>query len=81
MSIYEGEFGVNNIFEGKGVFRGRDGDVYDGEWKNGKRDGQWKEFHSNGSRYEGEWKNGVRDGIGTYFFLMEIDMKVNGRMM
>ena len=35
------------------------GDVYKGEWKDGKRNGQGKMTYAHGYYvYEGEWKNG-----------------------
>ena len=38
---------------------------YDGDWKDGKENGQGTLTWSNGSKYEGEWKNGKRTGHGT----------------
>ena len=47
------------------------GEVYDGEWKNGMREGRGKmhvKMHFNGEVYhevyDGEWKNGMRGGRG-----------------
>jgi hypothetical protein len=34
--------------------------MYEGEWKEGKPNGQGRETRSNGKKYEGEWKNGKR---------------------
>jgi hypothetical protein len=43
------------------------GDVYTGEWRNGKKEGYgtfiWAK---NGARYEGEWVNNIQHGKGTY---------------
>ena len=38
---------------------------YEGEWKDGKRDGYGTFVVSNGSSYEGEWKVGKKNGYGT----------------
>ena len=43
------------------------GDVYEGEWKDGKKNGVGVLISSeHGDRYEGEWKDGKQNGIGTY---------------
>jgi len=34
------------------------GDIYEGEWKNGKGEGNCVMKFNNGDIYEGEWKNG-----------------------
>ena len=36
----------------------KDGDVYDGEWKNGDMHGKGIYYYISGEIYEGEWKNG-----------------------
>lgn len=41
--------------------------VYEGQWKNGNRHGQGKQFWPDGSIYEGYWKNDMRDRKGRYF--------------
>lgn len=42
------------------------GDVYEGEWKEGKRHGQGKITWPTGVVYEGNWKEGKRTGKGKY---------------
>ena len=42
------------------------GNMYIGEWKDGKRNGQGTYTFQEGSRYEGEWKDGKYNGQGTY---------------
>lgn len=49
--------------EGKGVFKFRDGSVYDGEYKNNKKHGSGK-YIRDGKIFEGKWENGVRQGEG-----------------
>ena len=41
------------------------GDVYEGEWKNGLHHGQGTYTWSSGKKYEGEWKDSKKDGQGT----------------
>ena len=41
---------------------------YNGEWKNGKSNGQGCFIYSNGDRYKGSWANGQMDGHGKYSF-------------
>lgn len=54
-----------------GVLNFISGDKYDGEWKDGTRDGFGSYcinigvfYYANGNKYDGEWKNGNFDGIG-----------------
>ena len=42
--------------------------VYEGEYKNDKRNGKWKEYYKNGLLlFEGEYKNGKRNGKGKEY--------------
>ena len=42
---------------------------YEGEWRNGKRDGRGVEFYADGEKkYVGNFKNGKYEGNGTYFY-------------
>jgi len=41
---------------------------YDGEWKDGKRNGKGEMVWKNGARYNGDWSNGKRDGYGEHIF-------------
>ena len=50
---------------GKGVFRKRNGNVYEGEYKADKCDGFGVYRFTNGDKYEGEWKQGLKSGEGT----------------
>lgn len=53
-----------------GLAKGRfsNGDMYEGQWKNGKPDGIGTMTYMLGGSYEGEWKNGKRDGKGVMRF-------------
>jgi hypothetical protein len=44
------------------------GDKYEGEWKNGKPDGNGILTFKNGDMYSGDWKNGKADGAGRLHF-------------
>ena len=44
------------------------GDVYEGEHKDGKQHGQGKKVFVKGDLYVGEWKDGLQNGQGTYTF-------------
>jgi antitoxin component YwqK of YwqJK toxin-antitoxin module len=47
----------------------RDGTVYiEGTYKNGKREGTWKAWHTNGQLWSvGEYKNGKENGLKTVY--------------
>ncbi|KOO27401.1 phosphatidylinositol-4-phosphate 5-kinase [Chrysochromulina tobinii] len=42
------------------------GDVYEGEWRAGKKEGRGTLWHANGDVYEGEFKAGNMEGHGTF---------------
>ncbi|MDR3078906.1 MAG: hypothetical protein LBU15_02605 [Rickettsiales bacterium] len=44
-----------------------DGDVYEGEYRNGKKDGKGVHTFPDGRKYDGGWKNDLRDGRGTEY--------------
>lgn len=42
---------------------------YEGEWRNGKRDGRGVEFYADGEKkYVGNFRNGKYEGNGSYFY-------------
>ena len=41
---------------------------YEGEVKNGLREGKGIYYHNNGDRYEGDWRNGKQEGKGIYYY-------------
>jgi len=51
--------------DGEGTFTWANGAVYEGEWKDNKRNGHGIYKWSNGDVYEGEWKNNQPNGKGT----------------
>lgn len=46
----------------------KNGDAYDGEWKNKAPNGMGVMIYANGEIYSGYWVNGIREGIGTMIF-------------
>ena len=70
--VYKGviEFGQNNalIKKGKGQKEYKDGRLFEGEWKNNKREGNGFERYADGDVYEGEFKNDKKEGKGIYVF-------------
>src|SRR5689334_13036979 len=43
------------------------GERYDGDWKNNRKDGKGIMIFLNGDKYDGEWKNDKMHGVGSYF--------------
>ena len=65
---YKGIIGLGHdsifIKQGKGNKAYKDGKLFEGEWKNNKREGKGSLKYENGNVYEGEWKNDKREGKG-----------------
>jgi len=62
---YEGEM-HGGFMNGQGKFTFANGDVFDGQFKDGSLDGRGSARWFNKNHYEGEWKNGYPSGNGTY---------------
>ena len=60
---YEGTFRAG-LLQGRGKMTAG-GDRYDGEYRDGKRDGQGTYVTGSGERYEGEFKDNRREGHGV----------------
>ena len=41
---------------------------YEGQFRNGKREGKGIYYYKNGEKYDGECKNGLKEGKGIYYF-------------
>ncbi len=54
-----------NCKEGFGVYQSRNGDHYEGNWKNSVRHGKGTNTFSNGDIYKGNWLHDLQDGQGT----------------
>ncbi|KAL9188889.1 hypothetical protein ACHAXT_011379 [Thalassiosira profunda] len=50
----------------RGIIRWAEGDIYEGEIKDGREHGSGICKYSSGHVYDGEWKDGVIQGTGTY---------------
>jgi hypothetical protein len=48
---------LNFKLHGKGTFRYLNGDVYNGEWNEGKKNGRGTLIWADGDVYDGEWKD------------------------
>jgi hypothetical protein len=71
--IYHGEVNAQREKHGKGRMVEHDGYVYEGDWKNNKRDGNGKLIDPDGVVvYEGEFKDDLFHGWGVYNDLSEI---------
>ena len=44
------------------------GDIYEGQWHEGKRNGYGVLTKRNGDHFEGHWVNDKREGQGSYYF-------------
>eukprot|EP00986_Skeletonema_menzelii_P012298 scaffold6723_cov73-Skeletonema_menzelii.AAC.1 len=63
--LYEGGLDDNEKPHGRGKWMCSNG-TYEGEWKNGLRNGVGTFKWTSGSSYEGEWKDNKKHGRGTY---------------
>ncbi len=48
--------------DGRGIFKWKDGSIYEGDYKDNKKHGFGKYIDKEGKTYEGGWKNGYREG-------------------
>ena len=62
--IFIGIMDNDNIFPLKGVLYAHNGDYYNGEFSEGKKNGQGSIIYTNGTKYEGTFKNDFHDGYG-----------------
>merc|ERR1712146_855020 len=65
---YVGQMNLLNQPHGKGLVTLDDGSTYDGEFKNGKREGHGTRKYSDGREYIGDWENGNMEGRGIYTY-------------
>ncbi|MDR3078598.1 MAG: hypothetical protein LBU15_01010 [Rickettsiales bacterium] len=69
LGSYEGDFSTSSARpEGKGSLKLLNGDLYEGEFRNGLPEGEGKLTQSNGNEYRGLWKNGLKGGSGTFTY-------------
>ena len=55
-----------NLMDGIGDFMWPNGDVYSGQYINGRRNGLGDMFYGDGDVYKGAWRNGQYHGQGQY---------------
>ena len=55
----------SQVPHGKGTYTYSNGDVYDGEFANGKKNGHGRKTWASGDVYDGGWNNDQRSGEGT----------------
>lgn len=65
---YSGFINMCGLPQGRGTFRVENGDVYEGEWKNGKHHGQGVYTWFDGDLYTGPWEDDKRHGHGVFVF-------------
>ena len=58
-----------------GTARFPNGERYEGEFRDDKRNGRGTFYHASGDRYEGEFRDDKRNGRGTYSFLADNQFK------
>lgn len=61
---YIGERNSFNRFHGHGVYTYTNGSVYEGQWVDGRKQGQGKQMQPDGSVYTGEWRDNQMHGKG-----------------
>jgi len=60
---------VNDIIDGKGAYYYQNGDIYNGYWKNGQRNGDGNltfKKYENLRTFDGNWRNDSMHGFGKY---------------
>ena len=78
-SKFEGElkddagFALFTMYHGQGKTCFENGDVYEDEYKNGKRNGYGKFFFNTGEIYLGKWKNDKKVGNGILILIVRND--------
>ena len=67
--VYCGNFNKDGQLDGKNilVFKNKEV-VYFGEYKDGLRSGEGKEYRAGDLYYSGSWKNDMKDGRGTMYY-------------
>ena len=54
--------------EGRGIYKFRNGDIYEGDYKNGERTGEGVFTFANGDVYKGSFLKGEQSGQGTFIW-------------
>ena len=64
---YDGDLNSRGERHGFGTFVADNGNEYEGDWKNDKREGHGKAKYNTGDVYIGNWKKCKRHGQGTMY--------------
>ena len=64
--VYLGEWNSENQRHGAGQFLSNTGEVYEGQWKQGKIHGYGRKIHPQISSYLGNWSDGKKEGYGKF---------------
>ena len=67
--IYMGQFDVQGLKSGRGIYVWDDGSKYIGYYDKGKATGKGRLIHVDGDIYEGQWKDDKANGKGRYIHL------------
>ena len=67
-TIYIGYWDNGRQFIHGKVFDLNNNLIYDGEYKNGIKNGYGIYYYSNGERYEGIFSEGIREGKGIFYW-------------
>ena len=62
--LFIGIMDNNNTLPKKGILLTQNGDYYNGEFSEGKKNGEGSIIYANGTKYEGSFKNDYHDGFG-----------------
>ena len=69
----------NNRYHGQGTLTFRDGDMYEGKYKDGEKHGQGTYTWSDGRKYVGEWKDGeTKRSWYCHSTLLEVCKRMEG---
>ena len=71
--LFMGIMDNNDIYPKRGILYTHNGDYYNGEFSDGKKNGQGNIIYANGTKYEGSFKNDFHDGFGK---LMQSDGEI-----
>jgi hypothetical protein len=65
---YFGELNRECKAQGRGICVSYSGDLYEGQFNNGRIHGVGRYIYANGDIYEGEFKSNIRDGYGVLHY-------------
>ena len=60
------------IIIGEGKLTYADGDMYEGEWKDGKMEGHGTYYYADGDQYVGDWRDDKRHGYGKVVYCGQV---------